>query len=144
MSFYKIEREHANFPTNYHFQLSVHVHLQSFHNIQLYSLPYFRSLLVTLIELINQTQSALGMEPNQPPPYLVNMQRYGAPPSYPNLKIPGLNAPLPEGASWGFQPGGWGKEPTDLVYFFFFLSTFLTFLFVLTLLMLCLPFKIIS
>jgi len=24
------------------------------------------------------------------------MQKYGAPPSYPNLKIPGLNAPLPE------------------------------------------------
>jgi len=25
------------------------------------------------------------------------MQRYGPPPSYPNLKIPGLNAPIPEG-----------------------------------------------
>ena len=24
------------------------------------------------------------------------MQRYGPPPSYPNLKIPGLNAPIPE------------------------------------------------
>lgn len=24
------------------------------------------------------------------------MQRYGPPPSYPNLKVPGLNAPIPE------------------------------------------------
>ena len=31
-----------------------------------------------------------------PPPWLVAMQRYGPPPSYPNLKIPGLNSPIPE------------------------------------------------
>ena len=31
-----------------------------------------------------------------PPPWLVAMQRYGPPPSYPSLKIPGLNAPIPE------------------------------------------------
>ena len=30
-----------------------------------------------------------------PPPWLLHMQRYGPPPSYPNLKIPGLNAPIP-------------------------------------------------
>ena len=41
------------------------------------------------------------------------MQRYGPPPSYPNLKIPGLNAPIPEGATYGFHPGGWGKPPVD-------------------------------
>ena len=82
----------------------------------------------------SRAQSALGMEPNQPPPYLANMQRYGAPPSYPNLKIPGLNAPLPEGASWGFQPGGWGKEPTDLVCSFSFFSFFFSFVVVLLLL----------
>jgi len=41
------------------------------------------------------------------------MQRYGPPPSYPNLKIPGLNARIPEGAQWGFHPGGWGKPPVD-------------------------------
>ena len=29
------------------------------------------------------------------------MQRYGPPPSYPNLKIPGLNSPLPDGAHYG-------------------------------------------
>ena len=31
-----------------------------------------------------------------PPPWLIAMQRYGPPPSYPNLKIPGLNAGIPE------------------------------------------------
>jgi splicing factor 3B subunit 2 len=41
------------------------------------------------------------------------MQRYGPPPSYPKLKVPGLNAPIPEGAQWGFHPGGWGKPPVD-------------------------------
>ena len=41
------------------------------------------------------------------------MQRFGPPPSYPGLKIPGLNAPLPEGANWGYHPGGWGKAPVD-------------------------------
>ncbi len=57
--------------------------------------------------------AALEIQSNGPPPWLVNMQRYGMPPSYPNLKIPGLNAPLPPGASFGYQPGGWGKPPTD-------------------------------
>jgi len=41
------------------------------------------------------------------------MQRYGPPPSYPNLKIPGLNAPIPEGCSFGYFVGGWGKPPVD-------------------------------
>ena len=31
-----------------------------------------------------------------PPPWLIAMQRYGPPPSYPNLKVPGLNAPIPD------------------------------------------------
>ena len=31
-----------------------------------------------------------------PPPWLIAMQRYGPPPSYPNLKIAGLNGPIPE------------------------------------------------
>lgn len=30
------------------------------------------------------------------------MQRYGPPPSYPNLKIPGLNTPLPESGNYSF------------------------------------------
>ena len=58
-------------------------------------------------------RKALGIEAGGPPPWLVNMQRYGPPPSYPNLKIPGLNAPIPEGASYGYHPGGWGKPPVD-------------------------------
>jgi len=37
------------------------------------------------------------MAPNGPPPWLFNMQRYGPPPSYPGLRIPGVNAPLPPG-----------------------------------------------
>ena len=48
-----------------------------------------------------------------PPPWLVNMQRYGPPPSYPTLRIPGLNAPIPPGAAYGFHAGGWGKPPVD-------------------------------
>ena len=48
-----------------------------------------------------------------PPPWLVNMQRYGPPPAYPSLRIPGLSAPIPEGASYGYHQGGWGKPPVD-------------------------------
>lgn len=60
-------------------------------------------------ELIN----ALGILDGFPPPWLINMQRYGPPPSYPSMKIPGLNAPLPPGCAYGYQPGGWGKPPVD-------------------------------
>jgi len=58
-------------------------------------------------------RDALGMTEGSPPPWLINMQRYGPPPSYPNLKIPGLNAPLPEGCSYGYHLNGWGKPPVD-------------------------------
>ncbi|XP_060756648.1 splicing factor 3B subunit 2-like [Neoarius graeffei] len=52
-------------------------------------------------DLSDELRIALGMPtgPNShkvPPPWLIAMQRYGPPPSYPNLKIPGLNAPIPE------------------------------------------------
>ena len=63
--------------------------------------------------LSHELQSALGMTEGVPPPWLLHMQRYGPPPSYPNLKIPGLNAPIPEGCSFGYHPGGWGKPPVD-------------------------------
>ncbi|XP_043486851.1 splicing factor 3B subunit 2-like isoform X2 [Polistes fuscatus] len=49
----------------------------------------------------------------EPPPWLIAMQRYGPPPSYPYLKIPGLNAPIPEGCTFGYHAGGWGKPPVD-------------------------------
>ncbi|KAI3424478.1 hypothetical protein D9Q98_010028 [Chlorella vulgaris] len=60
-----------------------------------------------------ELQTALGMSEGSPPPWLVNMQRYGPPPSYPSLKIPGLNAPIPPGSQFGYHPGGWGKPPVD-------------------------------
>lgn len=68
--------------------------------------------------LSDELRTALGMPigPNSekyPPPWLIAMQRYGPPPSYPNLKIPGLNAPIPEGCSFGYHAGGWGKPPVD-------------------------------
>ncbi|KAI8977254.1 hypothetical protein BDF20DRAFT_913602 [Mycotypha africana] len=64
-------------------------------------------------QLSEELKEALNMPPLAPPPWLINMQRYGPPPSYPNLKIPGLNAPIPEGAQWGYHPGGWGRPPVD-------------------------------
>lgn len=39
--------------------------------------------------------------------------RYGPPPSYPSLKVKGLNAPIPPNATFGYHPGGWGKPPVD-------------------------------
>lgn len=64
-------------------------------------------------DLTETTREALGMPAGAPPPWLINQQRFGPPPSYPSLKIPGLNAPPPPGGSWGFHPGGWGKPPVD-------------------------------
>ncbi|CAK7197743.1 hypothetical protein SEUCBS139899_000391 [Sporothrix eucalyptigena] len=58
-------------------------------------------------------KEALNMPSGFPPPWLLQQQRIGPPPSYPNIKIPGLNATLPAGASWGFAPGQWGKPPVD-------------------------------
>ena len=64
-------------------------------------------------ELSEELKEALNIPPGAPPPWLINQQRFGPPPSYPALKIPGLNAPPPAGASWGFHPGGYGKPPLD-------------------------------
>ena len=69
-------------------------------------------------DLSDDLRTALGMPvgPNAhkvPPPWLIAMQRYGPPPSYPNLKIMGLNAPIPEQCSFGYHAGGWGKPPVD-------------------------------
>ena len=63
--------------------------------------------------LSEELKDALGMGPGQPPPWLINQQRFGPPPSYPNLKVPGVNAPIPPGAAWGFTPGAWGRPPID-------------------------------
>jgi splicing factor 3B subunit 2 len=69
-------------------------------------------------ELSAELRQALGMPvgPNAhkvPPPWLIAMQRYGPPPSYPSQRIPGLNAPIPDGTSFGYHAGGWGKPPVD-------------------------------
>ncbi|KAI9730513.1 MAG: hypothetical protein M1834_005754 [Cirrosporium novae-zelandiae] len=64
-------------------------------------------------ELSDELKEALNIPPGAPPPWLINQQRFGPPPSYPALKIPGLNAPPPPGAQWGFHPGGYGKPPVD-------------------------------
>ena len=64
-------------------------------------------------ELSEDLKEALNIPPGAPPPWLINQQRFGPPPSYPALKIPGLNAAPPPGASWGFHPGGYGKPPVD-------------------------------
>ena len=64
--------------------------------------------------LSEELRTALGMTSlSSPPPWIVAMQKHGPPPSYPHLRIPGLNAPIPEGAQWGFHPGGWGKPPVN-------------------------------
>ncbi|PAV69224.1 hypothetical protein WR25_01564 [Diploscapter pachys] len=69
-------------------------------------------------ELSDELRIALGMPVGVnaykfPPPWLIAMQRYGPPPSYPSLKIPGLNAPIPDGCAFGYHAGGWGKPPVD-------------------------------
>ena len=57
---------------------------------------------------------ALGMPAaTSPPPWLYAMQRHGPPPSYPFLRVPGVNAPLPAGGRWGLGEGEWGKPPID-------------------------------
>lgn len=101
--------------------------------------------------LSQELKEALGMPEGAPPPWLINMQvilqplllhfsyysvpglftplnmffqRYGPPPSYPHLKIPGLNAPIPPGASFGYHPGGWGKPPVDEVEIFYIFTVY--------------------
>lgn len=48
---------------------------------------------------------ALNIPPGAPVPWLMHMQRYGPPQSYPQLKIPGLNCAPPAGSLWGYHPG---------------------------------------
>jgi len=65
-------------------------------------------------------RAALGMpeDPAQaaitPPPWLHAMQQHGPPPSYPRLAIPGVNAPLPQGARWGLGANEWGRPPVGM------------------------------
>jgi len=62
-----------------------------------------------------QLREALGMkDETAPPPWLLRMQSAGPPPAYPNLSIPGVSAPIPAGARYGFGEGEWGKPPVDI------------------------------
>lgn len=63
--------------------------------------------------LSEELRTALGMGNLYPPPWLHALQKWGAPPAYPHMRIPGFNAPIPEGAQWGFHAGGWGKPPME-------------------------------
>jgi splicing factor 3B subunit 2 len=61
-------------------------------------------------------REALGIQENSPPPWLFNMQRYGPPPAYQNLKIPGVNTLIPQHET----PGGFhGDYQSSLAKMFF-------------------------
>lgn len=47
-----------------------------------------------------ELRRALGIGDNTNPPWLVTMQRFGPPPSYPHLKIPGLNSSAVSDSQW--------------------------------------------
>lgn len=53
-------------------------------------------------------REALSMAENGPVPWLYAMQDYGLPPEYPELRIRGINCPIPKGAKWGNEKGNWG------------------------------------
>eukprot|EP00494_Astrolonche_serrata_P023546 UN23804 len=54
---------------------------------------------------------AKQVQHNVPTPWLIAQQRFGPPPAYPDLNIPGLNAPIPPGHEYGYGEGQWGKPP---------------------------------
>lgn len=64
-------------------------------------------------ELSSTLRDALGLrDRHSPPPWLYAMQKLRRlPPAYPDLWIPGLNAPIPLGAQWGKGVGQWGEPP---------------------------------
>lgn len=61
-------------------------------------------------QLSDELKRALGLPDGCPPPWLINMQRFGPPPSYPSLKIPGITAPQ-EGNDFS----KWGKSDSDIL-----------------------------
>ena len=60
-------------------------------------------------KLSNYLRNALGISSTAIPPFVQNMQRYGPPPAYPFLKIPGVNIPDDESNTMA-TPGLW-EEP---------------------------------
>ncbi|XP_044415672.1 pre-mRNA-splicing factor sap145 [Triticum aestivum] len=61
--------------------------------------------------LYQELKKALGMPDGALPPWLTRMQFVGPPTSYPYLKIPGLNAPISRGDTFGDGPDE--EEPLD-------------------------------
>ena len=62
--------------------------------------------------LSSRLRQALGIGPTAPPPWLYSMQAMRRlPPAYPDIRIPGLNAPIPAGGQWGQGEGQWGEPP---------------------------------
>ena len=59
-------------------------------------------------KLSRNLRSALGISATTIPPFVQNMQRYGPPPAYPFLKIPGVNIP-DDDASAMATPGLWDE-----------------------------------
>jgi len=62
---------------------------------------------------VDGKRHAKQIEHNCPTPWLIAQQRFGPPPAYPDLKIPGLNAPIPPGHEYGYNEMQWGKPPVD-------------------------------
>ena len=60
-------------------------------------------------KLSKNLRNALGISSTTIPPFVQNMQRYGPPPAYPFLKIPGVNIPDDETSTMA-TPGLW-EEP---------------------------------
>ena len=60
-------------------------------------------------KLSKNLRNALGISSTTIPPFVQNMQRYGPPPAYPFLKIPGVNIPDDETSAMA-TPGLW-EEP---------------------------------
>jgi splicing factor 3B subunit 2 len=56
-------------------------------------------------------RTALGISATDPPPWLVNMQRFGPPPSYMHMRVPGLNAPIPTARRSASAQGSGGIRP---------------------------------
>ena len=60
-------------------------------------------------KLTRRLRAALGISGSTIPPFVQNMQRYGPPPAYPFLKIPGVNIPDDDSSALA-TPGLW-EEP---------------------------------
>lgn len=57
-------------------------------------------------KISDELRQALGISEYSPPPWLISMQRFGPPPSYPHLKIPGLNTSLADPQYFYFNKNG--------------------------------------